>query len=53
MISLEKNYFKNQKPQIPIGPKISLKMYEKCMKYVNKMKKKGQKGLTDTRRQKP
>ena len=42
MISLEKkNYFKNHKPQIPIGPKISLKMYEKCMKYVNKMKKKG------------
>ena len=41
MINFERNQLKNQKPQIPIGSKITLKMHEKCMKYVNKMKKKG------------
>ena len=40
VINFKRNQLKNQKPQIPIGPKISLKMHEKCMKYVNKMKKK-------------
>ena len=41
VINFERNQIKNQKPQFPMGPKISLKMYEKCMKYVNKMKRKG------------
>ena len=41
MIKFERNQLKNQKPQIPTGLKISPNMHEKCMKYVNKMKKKG------------
>ena len=41
MINFERNQLKNKKPQNPIGPKISPKMHEKCIKYVNKMKKKG------------
>ena len=42
MINFERNQLKNKKPQNPIGPKISPKMHEKCIKYVNKMKEKGQ-----------
>ena len=30
LINLERNQLKNQKPQIPIGSKISLKMHEIC-----------------------
>ena len=41
VIKFERNQLKNQKPQQYIGLKISPKMHEKCMKYVNKMKKKG------------
>ena len=41
VINFERNQLKNQKPQNPIGLKISPKMHEKCMKYVNKMKTKG------------
>ena len=41
VIKFERNQLKNQKPKIPIGPNISPNMHEKCMKYVNKMKKKG------------
>ena len=32
---------KLKKPQISLSLKITPKMHEKCMKYVNKMKKKG------------
>ena len=42
VINFERNQHKNKKkPQKSIGPKISPKMHEKCMRYVNKMKKKG------------
>ena len=41
VIKFERNQLKNQKPQKSVGPKISPKMHEKCMKIVNKMKKKG------------
>ena len=41
VIKFERNQLKHQKPQISIGPKITPKMHEKCMKYVNKMKNKG------------
>ena len=39
---------KCKNPQIPIGPKISLKMHEKFMEKVNKLKKKGYNGLIGT-----
>ena len=42
---MDKNHLKNQKPQIPIGSKISLKMHENCKKYVNKWKREGIKVL--------
>ena len=41
MIKFERKQPKNQKPQNPIGLKITPKMHEKCLKYVNKKKKKG------------
>ena len=41
VINFERNQLKNQKPQNPIGPKISPKMHEKCMKYVKKNEKEG------------
>ena len=41
VIKFERDQLRNQKPQIPIGSKISPIIHEKCMKYVNKMKKKG------------
>ena len=48
LIKLDRNQLKKQKPQIPIGPKISLKMHEKFMEKVNKLKKKGYNGLIGT-----
>ena len=48
LIKLDRNQLKKQKPQSPIGPKISLKMHEKFMEKVNKLKKKGYNGLSGT-----
>ena len=41
LINCERKQPKNQKPQNPLSTKITPKMHEKCMKYVNKKKKKG------------
>ena len=49
LINLDKKHLKDQKPQICIGSKLSLK----CMKNEIKLKKKGQNDLTGARRQKP
>ena len=48
LIKLDINQLKKQKPQIPIGPKISLKMHEQFKEKVNKLKKQGYKGLINT-----
>ena len=49
LINCERKHLRHQNHQKLLGPKISLK----CMKSEIKPKKKGYKGLTDTRRQKP
>ena len=41
LINCERNQLKQQKSQISLSSKISFKMHEKCMKWVNKMKKEG------------